>query len=85
MERIRTLEDVLRLVAVNPELARAIKDDPQKLAASLGVELNDEEAQAISQNLDLDLVLEAAEAVDSMAQKVAQGIGLPRGRGSSAG
>jgi hypothetical protein len=80
MHRIRTLEDLLETAAVNPALARSMKDDPQGVAQSLGIELSDEEARAISENLDIEMVLAAAEAVDSMAAKVAQGIGLERFR-----
>jgi hypothetical protein len=83
MQRIRNLEELLDFAAVNPGLATAMKDDPRSVANMLGVELTDEEARLIGENLDIDLVLQAAEAVDSMAAKVAQGIGLEPFRGES--
>jgi hypothetical protein len=76
MKRIRNLEDLLEIAAVNPRIAENLKSDSRRVGELLGVDLTDDEAQLIERNLDMDLVLQAAEAVDSMAQKVAQGIGL---------
>jgi len=78
MQRIRDLEELLEVAAVNPALATSLKENPRHVARLLGIELSDEEADAISENLDIDMVLQAAEALDSMAMKVAQGIGLER-------
>lgn len=83
MQRISDLEGLLQFAAVNPGVARELKDDPRRVAGMLGVELTTEEADLIRGNLDIDLVLEAAETVNSMAQKVAQGIGLERFRSES--
>jgi hypothetical protein len=76
MERIRDLEGLLAFAAVNPGVARDLKRDPRGIAGMMGVELSDEEASRISENLNLEDMFETAEAADSMAAKVAQGIGL---------
>jgi hypothetical protein len=80
MERIRDLEGLLAFAAVNPGVARELKRDPRGIAGMMGVELSDEEAGRISENLDLEHMFETAEAADSMAVKVAQGIGLEQPR-----
>ncbi|MER5773800.1 hypothetical protein ABT144_05830 [Streptomyces sp. NPDC002039] len=81
MQRIRNLEDLLDFVTYNPGVAKELKKDPRKVAAMLGVELNDSEAELIAANLDIDAVLANAESADSMAAKVAQGVGLSRHQG----
>lgn len=80
-QRIRDLEGLLDFAVANPGVARDLKREPQRVAEMLGVELSEDEAILIAENLDIDLVLEAAETVNTMAQKVAQGIGLERFRG----
>jgi hypothetical protein len=84
MQRIHDLGGLLEFAVLNPGVARELKRDPHRVADMMGVKLTDEEAARVSENLDIDAVLETAEAADSMAAKVAQGIGLERfGRESS--
>jgi hypothetical protein len=78
MQRIRDLEGLLEFAVLNPGVARELKRDPQAVASMMGVELTDDEKARIAENLDIDAVLETADAADTMAQKVAQGIGLER-------
>lgn len=83
MQRVRDIEGLLDLAAVNPGVAKGLKRDPRLVAEMLGVELTEDEATLIAENLDIDLVLEAAETANTMATKVAQGIGLQRLGGES--
>ncbi|MFM9632859.1 hypothetical protein [Streptomyces galilaeus] len=80
MQRIRNLEDLLDFVSYNPGAAKELKKDPRKVAAMLGVELEESEAELIQANLDVDALLANAKSADSMAAKVAQGVGLERRR-----
>jgi hypothetical protein len=77
-EHVRSLEDLLRFVIDNPTVARVLKDDPARVAEIFGIELSQEEQARIRANLDLQGVLDLAQTADSMAAKVAAGIGLPR-------
>jgi hypothetical protein len=69
---------LLEFAVLNPGVARELKRDPQAVASMVGGELTDDETARIAENLDIDAVLETADAADTMAQKVAQGIGLER-------
>jgi hypothetical protein len=70
------LEDLLDFVIKNPTVARRLKDDARSVAEIFGLELSEDEAGLIQENMDMEQILSAAEAADSMAQKVASGIGL---------
>lgn len=75
-DRVRSLEDLLDFVIKNPSVARRLKDDPQAVAEMFEIRLSDDQAALIRENLDLDQVFSAAQAADSMAAKVANGVGL---------
>src|SRR5436305_14171283 len=75
-DRVRSLEDLLDFVIKNPTIARRLKHDPRSVAEIFGLELSEDEAELIQENMDMEQILSAAEAADSMAQKVASGIGL---------
>jgi hypothetical protein len=76
MRKVNNLVDLFSLAIANPALARSLKSDPRSVAQMFEVKLTDEEADAVSQRLDIDAILGAATTADSMADKVAQGIGL---------
>ena len=84
MEHIHDLEGLLEFAIVNPGVARALKRDPRGVAEMMGVVISEEEAARISENLNLEDMFENARTVDTLAAKVAQGIGLgPLGHESS--
>ena len=76
MDRIRDLEGLLDFAIANPGVARALKRDPNGIAEMMGITLSEAEAARISENLNLEDMFENAETVDTLAAKVAQGIGL---------
>jgi hypothetical protein len=75
-DRVRSLEDLLDFVIKNPSVARHLKDDPQTVAEMFAIHLSDDQAALIRENLDMEQIFSAAEMADSMAAKVAGGIGL---------
>jgi hypothetical protein len=81
-EPIRNLTDLFSLIVKNPTLAKHLKSDPRRVAEMFGVTLSEDEAAKISEKLDLNCILSLAKEVDSMAAKVAQGVGIQPSRGS---
>jgi hypothetical protein len=81
-EPVTNLTDLFSLIVKNPTLAKHLKSDPMRVAEMFGVKLSNEEATKISEKLDLNCILSLAKEVDSMAAKVAQGVGIRSGRGS---
>jgi hypothetical protein len=81
-ETVENLTDLFALIVKNPTLAKHLKSDPRRVAEMFGVTLTNEEATKISEKLDLNCILSLAKEVDSMAAKVAQGVGIQPGRGS---
>jgi hypothetical protein len=81
-ETVTNLTDLFSLIVKNPTLAKHLKSDPMRVAEMFGVKLSKEEAAKISEKLDLNCILSLAKEVDSMAAKVAQGVGIRSGRGS---
>ncbi|HEY7873965.1 MAG TPA: hypothetical protein VIG64_02465 [Actinomycetota bacterium] len=79
---MRTIEDLLAFTLANPSVGRALQEDPQTVAKVFDIELTEEDASQIQANLNVDELAAAAETADTMAQKVAQGIGLIRGESS---
>jgi len=75
-DRVRSLEELLDFVIKNPSVARRLKNDPHAVAEMFEIHLSDDQAALIRENLNLEQVFSAAEAADSMAEKVATGIGL---------
>ena len=75
-QRIVNLQDLLSLVIANPKMAKGLKDDPKKVAEFFGITLTADQAAKIQEKLDVDEILKASKAADSMAAKVAQGMGL---------
>lgn len=75
-ETVKNLTDLFSLIVKNPALAKHLKSDPRGVAEMFGVKLSNEEATKISEKLDLNCVLSMAKEVDSMAAKVAQGVGI---------
>lgn len=74
MSKIHTLTDLFALVLENPNLAKHLKAEPHTIAEMFGIHLSQEEVEKIRVNLDIDAI--EATQLDSMADKVAQGIGL---------
>lgn len=74
--KVENLSDLFSLVLQNPKLAKYLKDDPNSVADMFGISLSEAEAKAIRSDLDVNLILAAATEADTMAAKVAQGIGL---------
>jgi hypothetical protein len=81
-ETVTNLTDLFSLIVKNPTLAKHLKSDPIRVAEMFGVKLSKEEATKISEKLDLNCILSLAKEVDSMAAKVAQGVGVRSDRGS---
>ena len=81
-ETVKNLTDLFSLIVKNPVLAKHLKTDPRRVAEMFGVTLSEEEAAKISEKLDLNCILSLAKEVDSMAAKVAQGVGIEPRRGS---
>lgn len=79
-EPVRDLTDLFSLIVKNPTLAKHLKSDPMRIAEMFGVTLSKEEATKISEKLDLNCILSLAKEVDSMASKVAQGVGIQSGK-----
>lgn len=75
-ETVKNLTDLFSLIVKNPALAKHLKSDPRRVAEMFGVTLSNEEAAKISEKLDLNCILSLAKEVDSMAAKVAQGVGI---------
>ena len=83
-DTVTNLTELFSLIVKNPTLAKHLKSDPMRVAEMFGVTLSKEEASKISEKLDLNCVLSLAKEVDSMAAKVAQGVGIePRRRSSN--
>jgi len=75
-ETVKNLTDLFSLIVKNPALAKHLKSDPKRVAEMFGVTLSNEEANKISEKLDLNCILSMAKEVDSMGAKVAQGVGV---------
>ena len=73
---VKNLRDLIGFAAQNPGFAKQLKADPQQVARMFGLELATEDAEKITAKLDIDHLLRFATDVDSMAAKVAQGVGL---------
>ena len=78
-DTVKNLTDLFALIVKNPTLAKHLKADPQRVAEIFGVSLSKEEAAQISQKLDMNAITKFAQEVDSMAAKVAQGVGIRSG------
>jgi hypothetical protein len=74
--KVKSLDDLLTLVIANPDMARELKSDPQRIAGLFGLSLTADQAKRLSSNLDIAGIDRAAKEVDGMPAKVAQGIGL---------
>ncbi len=75
-QRISSINDLLNLVISNPSMAKALKEDPDKVAGIFGVRLSKDESAKIKERLDIKMIAEAAKVADSMVAKAAQGMGL---------
>jgi len=75
-ESVKNLRDLIGFAAQNPHFAKQLKADPKQVALMFGLELTIEDAEKISANLDIDQLLRFSTDVNSMAAKVAQGVGL---------
>ena len=75
-ETVTNLSDLFSMIVKNPTLAKHLKSDPRRVAEMFGVKLSEDEAKKIAEKLDLNCILSLAKEVDSMAAKVAQGVGI---------
>lgn len=73
--KVESLKDLYSLIVSNPEMAKALKSDPEAVAKLFGFSLTEQEIKNIKSHLDVDRVKKMARELDSWAAKSASPLG----------